>query len=470
MKDNGKRTVFIYQASDYSLKLVKFVSRFECSGVEVEPLSAPLDAKQAVEKAVLLFNKLKYNKEPIILSLPRSSVTCRYLKVPAADEAQIEKMVALQAGRYLPYPAGEIISGYQVISTDNKGYSQICIVVAHKQLIEDYLSLFSALKCRFFSVIVSSFGLYNLYRSMPNLQDEPLLLMDIDSKQIELAIISKTGMLFSRAFKLNRQILTNWQDILVQEINLTIDAYVKESSLKSVPKIIILAQSSIAEEFLKAIRGRMRLDAEVMPYIKNIKFFPEVSNKVLTSEYSFGSLLGLGLMRLPESLNLIPDSVREINKRALLRRQGFQVALLIAAIFIFFSAALFKNLGSKAAYLNGLKSELNSISKEGMLLENLAKRLNVKQKKLTGVFCVEILSGLYQAIPERISLTSFTYNQNKELILSGQAQELNSVFGLVSKLEESDVFKKFNIKVRYATQRRLRETEVVDFEIICLKR
>lgn len=470
MKDNEKRTVFIYQASEYSLKLVKFSSRGECLGVEVEPLASTLDSKQAIDKAVLLFNRLKYNKEPVIFSLPRSSVTCRYLKVPAGDDAQIEKIVTLQAGRYLPYPAGEVICGYQVISTDIKGYSQICIVVAHKQVIEDYMPLFGALKCRSFSVIVSSFGLYNVYRSIGNLQDEPVMLMDIDSRQIELAIVFKTGMLFSRAFKLDRAVFSNWEDIFIQEINMTIDAYLKESSRESISKVIVLAQDGIGNEFLAALHRRTRFNAEGLSYTKNIKCSAEASNRLLSSEYSFASLLGLGLMRLPESLNLIPDTVKGVNRNALLRRQYFHVALLIAAIFLFVCAALFRNLDSKAAYLYGLKSELNSISKEGAALDNLAQRMKVTHKRLSNVSCVEILSGLCQVIPGKIALTNFTYNQDKELVLAGQTQELNSVFGLVSKMEESGVFKKFNIKVRYATQRRLRETEVVDFEIICLQK
>lgn len=470
MKDNEKRTVFICQAGESSLKLVKFGSRGECLGVEVESLSVALKPKQAVDKVILLFNKLKYNKEPVILSLPRSSVTCRYLKVPAAGEAQIEKIVSLQASRYLPYPAGEIICGYQVISTDSEGYSQICIVVAHKQVIEDYMPLFGALKCRSFSVIVSSFGLYNVYKSIGKTINDPVLLMDIDSSQIELAIVSNTGMLFSRAFKLNRVALTNWQDILVQEINMTLDAYVKESFLKTISKVIVLAQGGIGKEFSEVLRSRARFEVEELPYVKNIMCSADISSRLSSSEYSFASLLGMGLSRLPESLSLVPDTVKQTNKNALLFRQYSQIALLITAIILFICAAIFNNLNLKAVHLNGLKSELNLISKEGMSLENLAKRLNTKRKKLSEVSCVEILSGLYRAIPEEITLTSFTYNQNKELILSGQTKELNSVFGLVSKMEGSEEFKKFNIKVRYATQRRLRETEVVDFEIIGLKK
>ena len=100
----------------------------------------------------------------------------------------------------------------------------------------------------------------------------------------------------------------------------------------------------------------------------------------------------------------------------------------------------------------------------------MEQRFKTIRKRSGNSSCVEILTGLYQVIPEQITLSGFTYNQGKELVLAGQTQELNSVFGLVSQLEGSVVFKKFNIKIRYATQRKLRDAEIVDFEIICLKK
>ena len=54
--------------------------------------------------------------------------------------------------------------------------------------------------------------------------------------------------------------------------------------------------------------------------------------------------------------------------------------------------------------------------------------------------------------------------------MRGQAQELNSVLAFVAQLEGSAVFKKFNVKIRYATKKKIVSGEIVDFEIACLKR
>ena len=73
-------------------------------------------------------------------------------------------------------------------------------------------------------------------------------------------------------------------------------------------------------------------------------------------------------------------------------------------------------------------------------------------------------------MPGGASLISLTYEQDKHVILHGQASELSRVFEFVARLEKSAVFKNFNVKVRYATKKRIQAGEIIDFEILCTKR
>jgi Tfp pilus assembly protein PilN len=115
--------------------------------------------------------------------------------------------------------------------------------------------------------------------------------------------------------------------------------------------------------------------------------------------------------------------------------------------------------------------ELAKIAKEAKPLEEIEKKFkaleNKNQKKSSSL---DFLHELYQVMPEQISLTNLNYEEDGKVILRGQAAELNSVFTFVSQLEKSQILKDFNIKMRYATQKRTQAGEVVSFEIICAKR
>jgi hypothetical protein len=58
---------------------------------------------------------------------------------------------------------------------------------------------------------------------------------------------------------------------------------------------------------------------------------------------------------------------------------------------------------------------------------------------------------------------------NIDGFLRGQAEELNVVFEFASQLEKSPVLNNFNTKVKYATKKKTRTGDTVDFEIACTK-
>jgi hypothetical protein len=65
---------------------------------------------------------------------------------------------------------------------------------------------------------------------------------------------------------------------------------------------------------------------------------------------------------------------------------------------------------------------------------------------------------------------SLSYEEANEIVLRGQAPELNAVLTFAGQLEKSVAFKKFNIKVRFATKKKIEGIELLDFEIVCTKK
>ncbi len=475
MKIKSESVIFVCQVAEGLLKAAKCVgsqySKREFAGLEVEKIPFDMDEKGLTEKIKQLFKKMGYNNNPIFISLPRHQATCRYLKIPSINPQEIERISCLQAARYFPYPAVELVTGYQLIHTDKEGYSHINLLIAHKDVIEHCIRLFKELKAQKQVIALSSYGLCNLYNYIyPQAQPHPVIIVDIDSQLVELAIVSSKKVLFSRSFGLSR-VQANWENILIDEIKKTCNAYLKEVFSEPVGKIIIFNTGQALKDFVEVVAKKAFLPVEVLSCADKLKFSNHLSTGILNSENSFSSIFGLGLEAIEDSLNLLPQDIKNRLRNNSLKREQSKIILLILGAVLIFALGIAKNLDNKTRYLVMLKEELNRAAKETKPVEDMDKKLRFMEGPGRQTLSVlRILYELHRIIPGQIYLTNFSYEGNNQVILHGEAPELEAVFVFVSQLEKSPEFKDFDIRVKYASQKRAQSNEVIDFEIICSKR
>jgi len=435
-KIKKKKAIFLCQITENSLKVIKCLvsdnSKREFVGLAVEAITSDIDDKKLTEKLNQIFNKLEYNHNPVIVSLPRQKVTCRYLKVPTQAPKEIDNIVLLQASRYLPYPANELITGYQVISTEKGGYTNINLVIVHKDAVQRYRDIFKNITVLDVSISLSSYGLCNLYSYMEPGEPQTAMIIDINKSQ---------------------------------------DAYLKEIGGKAPGKIIIFGPSAKSQEFKEALSKQVSIDTKTPPYWEGIPASEGFLNSIANINNSLASLIGMGLKDVPNSLNLLPQVIKQEHKKIILQRERLWLISFISGIILIFGLGMAKNLDNKSKYLVRLKAELNKIENEAKSLEGIEKRFKLLEersdKKSSGL---EIFYQLHQITPNQISLTNFIYEEDNQVVLRGQTAELNSVFEFVSQLEKAAAFKNFNIKVRYATKKQTQIGEIIDFEIVGLKK
>jgi len=469
MRTKNKSAVFILQINEGFLKAIKCSgdkNRREFVGLQLEALPADLDERGLVFKLKQLLSRLEYRDEPVIVSLPRNQATCRYLKIPSTNDKEIKKIVNLQASRYLPYSADELITAYQVVSIERSGNSFVNLVIAHKDAIERYIRISNELRAKKIAIVLSSFGLCNLLMLEPG----TVMILDLDFNQAELAIASGKKLLFSRSFKLDRM-QPDWKNQLVDEINRTQEAYIKEVSGLRPARCIITGAANIIEESFEFLKQNTSLPIEVLALRNKAVFTGSASSGVLNSSNSFDSLIGLGLEELPESLNLLPENMKENIRKFTRRYEYIRAAALIFGIIVVWFFATLKDLDNKAKYLTQLRSELNEIAKEARPLEEMEKRFKILESQTTQKpTSLDILYELHQIAPGDISLSNLIYEDNNRLVLRGQSMVLNSVFNFAAKLKKSQVFNNFSVDVRYATPKKTQTGEIVDFEIVCAKK
>ena len=451
--------IFICSITESHIKAVKYElksdSTRQSAGFEAEEIPPGADDKLITQRLSGILNRLGFRNNPLIIALPRSKVTCRYLKVPAQTPKETEKIVALQTSRYLPYPQEELISGYELISTDKEGYSNINLIIAHKDVINRYVNICAPLNAQTITIVLSSYGLLNLYNQQHPQEASAVMLIDIDSSHMEMVVIERSKLIFSRYFKVDVS-NPNWESVFVNEVAKSRDAYAKEFAREAPQKILVTGQEKVAGSFAGILNKQGGFSAEAMP------------QKETGADTSFSSLMGLGLKGIPYSLNLLPQDLKDGFKKRARHQEYAQLGLFVAAIIVFLGLGIAKNLDNKLEYLKKLKKEIDKISQEVKPLKDIEKRLAIASGTVKDrPSSLEVFSEVQRIIPSSIALTDFIYETGKEVVLRGQAQELGSVFGLVSQLESSALFKKFTVKVRYATKRKTTAGEVIGFEIIC---
>jgi len=473
MKAKAKKEIFICSISQSLIKVVKCSlangSKHQFTDAQLETIPPNLDNKTLTEKINAIFKKMGYSNHPVIISLPRSSASCRYLKIPSLSSHEIERIANLQASRYLPYPSAELITGYQIIQSDKQGYSHVNLTIAHKELIERYIKIFKELKVANFKIILSSYGLADLYYFLRPEEQGAVIAVDIDADEAEIAVILQKKLIFSRSFKLNQQ-NESWQNLFIEELNKSRDAYLKEVSKEGINKVVVFDLGK-NRELAAFIEKQAGLTVEILPVQEKIKFTEAALNNIANSANSFISLIGLGLEPPEESIVLLPKELKEISNRIVSRKKQIQLAAAILGIFLIWGLGMAKNLDNKAIYLEKLKIELAKIAKDAKPLEEIEKRAEVLQLRLhKKPSTLDIFSGLYQVIPNAVTLTNFSYEEDGDVVFRGQTTNLNSVFDLVTGLEKSEVFRTFSAKVRYATKKNTQAGEMIDFEVVCAKK
>lgn len=436
--------------------------------LEIESISADIADEELAGKISQIFKKLQYNNNPVIICLPRFQATFRYIKIPSQVPEEIQRIVSLQASQYLPYSTNELITGYQVIDVSRDGYSNLSMIIVRKGIIDRYLNIFKQVRAANLKIVLSSFGLCHLYSQMNPDDSGPTMIIDIDKKQVELAIAAREKLLFSRSFRFN-QLQPNWKEMFAEEILSSQKAYIKEKIGADLKKAVLLGSQNLTAEIARILN--LNLPVETLSYAQSPSISPDIRERILVSESSLASVIGLGLADIPGSLNLIPENVKELYKKAAKQKQNVRLVFLILATILIISAATLKSLANKEKNLWQIKNQLLQLCAQAKPLEEMEKKIQLLQARAKqGSSSLEAIYEIHRLIPAQVYLASLSYEEAKQVVIRGQTQELGLIFNFVANLEGSPAFKGYSVKVRYATKKRTQAGEIVDFEILCSKK
>ncbi|MFC1646233.1 pilus assembly protein PilM [Candidatus Omnitrophota bacterium] len=411
-------------------------------------------------------NRLKVGN--LIVSLGRSLVTIRSIKLPSANEEEIKDMVQWQAAKLLPYQANEMVASYQTIKIDKDGFSHIVLVVVPKNIIRKFINVCDALKLKPQVVTLSSEGLlqWYFYLQSRNINDT-LLLVDSEKNKTELVIIDHDKFIFSRSFSL--VYLQNESQIkskIIDEARLSIESYRKQETFQQIERIVLTGDKDRVSGLSKLFTDEFGLPVDVIDHLENLDFKKGMDKSRIKRDYSFASSCGLALSQKSPQVNLCPQETKDKILYLAKRRELLKTVTLALSAILVFASILGFNFYQKKKIINILDRQIEETGPAAKEIKDIKNKIAVINAQLNkSNSCIEILGEIHQITPIDINLNTFIFEESKEVVIKGTAKVMSLVFRFVPILNKSSFFE--DVQVRYATQRKLVTGELTDFEIIC---
>lgn len=406
------------------------------------------------------------DKGRLVTSLPRHAITTRVVCLPSTNEKEIEEMVRLEADQYVPYSPEELVLDQFVLRTIENGYSEVMVIIAHKDVVHEHLSLFSRAGLEPEIVELSSLALFNAFiNSLPPealLERESRALLHVSQREVDLCIVHQGLPVFTRAVCFEKD---GGKEEVLSFIENSLATYEREEGKETIEKIALSGSPDLIEAL-----GPL-LEREYPQRVQKTKpwanmMVPKDEMKTLEPSLAIATGLALrGCKETPFGVNLLPPSI--VTKRKAMERKKAmaQTAILSAAlIFLFFVLGLHK-VHERKDYLDSLKAQGNKLKPEAETLKGKKKRVEIIENLLKeGDLCLDVFAEAHRVAPERIVLTDFSYKRNDgSMVIKGQARERVDVIAFSENLRKSPFFT--SVVVGDTPKKQVLGEEVVAFEI-----
>jgi Tfp pilus assembly protein PilN len=376
-----------------------------------QPVVKEYQASPTTLKTILKKNSIQPDR--VILYIPRTIVSIRYLRIPAINDAEIDQMVAFERASSFPFKPEELDFGYAIVSKSKDGYSSVMFAAVQKVIIARLVGILKAAGLVPDEISISTISVFNQL-SRPAKFNKNTLVVNTDNGFADVMFIKDNNLAFSRAISLGD--LDHELDQTVrtlQETGQSIDAVIRDSAV------------SVVQGLLTAHKG---------------------DNFVI---------------------DLLPQELKERKLREQHKRSLVYLVTLIALNLAIIANIVFIKVKAQDAYMHILKSETAKIEGQAQSVQKKMRKAQILlEYSASGKIVLGLLSELYRTAPEGVVLSSLDISGKSPqgaILLVGQAPSSESVLTFANAMKKAGFIKKAD--VNYITKRNLAAAQLVDFEI-----
>jgi hypothetical protein len=397
--------------------------------------------------------------------LSRNKITVRRVELPSQDLKEIEQMLGLYLIRQIPYHKEEVIWAYQNLGFDGINNSHLILAVALKNVFKNIVSSFAQVNILPEAILMSSQGLLHyVVEAAKNKVALPssYMILDIDANYSDLVLVHNQKLGSSVVIPQGAQQLQNplERDKFAVELKQSLVALNNEIPDARCEKIFLTGAASPQLPFVESILARdFNLKAQ---YLSSKEYDNFLSGGF--KDISLSALLGFSSHPAKDDLKFILPEL-QIKKEIKLKLQQLMIlGISLIYILIMLGGVALVRLAQQQAYATDLKNRALVLGKNAKELEDITNKLKIaRQYADAKSSALTYLNGLNRLCPDGIVITNYSWELGKALTMRGYAQAIPDILDFTNILSNSETFK--GAQNRYTRRRKLKDKDVIDFEI-----
>ncbi|MFH1778366.1 MAG: pilus assembly protein PilM [Candidatus Omnitrophota bacterium] len=412
-------------------------NRTKINALKQQSISREL-APSAIKKIIFAPG---YHPDKVLLCLPRRKLSFKTIIIPAIEKAEINQILPFELNNIIPYRLDNCCYDWFLLEVSPEGYSKIQVVIVRKKIVTEYLEFCKNIGCDVQIIGVSTLALFESFKqsikSHPERNVKGCVVLQVEENFVDMIVIHNMEMVVSReiAFK-------NTEGLMAEvDKNLQVGQIInKEFELEL---IILNDTTTTAANLVEILAKRFKVNIEI-------------DNSI---DFSAGMAMATDI------INLLPEDERRIRYLKQLKQGLFLFAIIlifIALLAVFLSFLKFKKQEWNIAELDKMLQQLEISSKD---LESKKQRLEliIQQRGIYPRVVLDVLTRLGNQTGEGIVFNSFIIDENKNIILRGEANLYDQFLNYVSILDKSDYFQ--DVEVKYTSRRQLKDKTLTSFEL-----
>ena len=168
------------------------------------------DADDVAAAIAEVFKNLKIKNKRVGLSISGYSVIVKKISIEMTSEEDLAKRLDEEAEQYIPFDINEVYLDFQVIKAGKEEFdrSEVMLVAAKKEVIDDYLNMLQKQKLLPVLVDVDGFALENMW-ALSSESEDNVALIDIGASKMNINIIADGASVFARDIVVGSDELTD---------------------------------------------------------------------------------------------------------------------------------------------------------------------------------------------------------------------------------------------------------------------
>jgi Tfp pilus assembly protein PilN len=468
-------------AFNFSGNLIKMAAAKSLAGGGAEILhlaTLNTEGMSDVDIAKLIKDSVKDLKRGantvLISAIDSQQIITKNIEIPSTNEKEIREIIDLQAGRYTPYAREEIIIDYLIVGTYHNSYTKVLLVILTQDIILRQLVMFEKAGLRVSKIQLGSESVGCASSRLMGLAEKsvPSIVINIDAKSSEFLVLFKGKTIFVRSIPAGYEQLSGGSSEdaarFFEEAKRSLESYRTEDIEAMPADAAIIGGQDKAETIKKALQESLNIPVKAFAFETAVSFSSRAREELNASpRISFVSTISSVLAWTDTRIDARPS---ELKMRMAFEERSKDIitsGVLVMTAIVFLCILSLIKIYYKGQYLKKLQTQVGALSAPVRELEKASLKVTTVRNYLENKrYSLNILSALYELLPDDVYLKSVSVDEKGNVSLKGTAAAMSEVFNLVSAIENSKVFTKAS--ATNTASRKEGNKDVSDFEITCI--